>query len=69
MPKVGSTERCLTESADLSGPAGEEDEGKEAGLTTITGPIVLVGHSYGGAVVTNAATGNRQVKALVYSHT
>jgi pimeloyl-ACP methyl ester carboxylesterase len=35
-------------------------------LNTITGPIILVGHSYGGAVVTNAATGNPNVKALVY---
>ncbi len=35
-------------------------------LETVTGPIVLVGHSYGGAVVTNAATGNQNVKALVY---
>jgi pimeloyl-ACP methyl ester carboxylesterase len=35
-------------------------------LNTITGPIILVGHSYGGAVITNAATGNPNVKALVY---
>jgi pimeloyl-ACP methyl ester carboxylesterase len=35
-------------------------------LHTIKGPIVLVGHSYGGAVITNAATGNPNVKALVY---
>lgn len=35
-------------------------------LRTITGPIVLVGHSYGGAVITNAAAGNANVKALVY---
>jgi pimeloyl-ACP methyl ester carboxylesterase len=35
-------------------------------LSTISGPIVLVGHSYGGFVITNAATGNAQVKALVY---
>ena len=35
-------------------------------LKTISGPIVLVGHSYGGAVITNAATGNPNVKALVY---
>ena len=33
---------------------------------TVTGPIVLVGHSYGGEVITNAATGDSQVKALVY---
>ncbi len=35
-------------------------------LSTISGPIVLAGHSYGGAVITNAATGNANVKALVY---
>jgi len=35
-------------------------------LSSINGPIVLVGHSYGGAVITNAATGNPNVKALVY---
>ena len=35
-------------------------------LSTIAGPVVLVGHSYGGMVTTNAATGNSQVKALVY---
>src|SRR5881398_1904877 len=35
-------------------------------LQTITGPIILVGHSYGGAVITNAATGNANVKALVF---
>jgi len=35
-------------------------------LATITGPIVLAGHSYGGEVITNAATGNPNVKALVY---
>ena len=35
-------------------------------LDTLTGPVVLVGHSYGGAVVTNAATGAANVRALVY---
>lgn len=35
-------------------------------LNTLTGPIVLVGHSYGGAVITNAATGIPNVVALVY---
>lgn len=32
----------------------------------IAGPIVLVGHSYGGSVITGAADGNPNVKALVY---
>jgi pimeloyl-ACP methyl ester carboxylesterase len=31
-----------------------------------SGPVVLVGHSYGGAVITNAALSDPQVKALVY---
>jgi pimeloyl-ACP methyl ester carboxylesterase len=31
-----------------------------------TGPVVLVGHSYGGAVVTNAGAHGGDVKALVY---
>jgi pimeloyl-ACP methyl ester carboxylesterase len=35
-------------------------------LTRVAGPIVLVGHSYGGTVITNAAEGNPNVKALVY---
>ena len=35
-------------------------------LDTIDGPVVLVGHSYGGFVITNAATGAKNVKALVY---
>ena len=35
-------------------------------LDTIDGPVVLVGHSYGGAVITNAATGDPDVTALVY---
>ena len=35
-------------------------------LSTIDGPVVLVGHSYGGAVITNAAVGNDRVKALVF---
>jgi pimeloyl-ACP methyl ester carboxylesterase len=34
-------------------------------LHTIKGPIVLVGHSYGSFVMTNAAAGDKQVKALV----
>lgn len=35
-------------------------------LDSIPGPIILVGHSYGGNVITNAATGKDNVKALVY---
>lgn len=37
-----------------------------ARLKAIEGPMVLVGHSYGGAVITNAAAGNPDVASLVY---
>jgi pimeloyl-ACP methyl ester carboxylesterase len=35
-------------------------------LKSIHGPVVLAGHSYGGSVITNAATGLTNVKRLVY---
>ncbi len=35
-------------------------------VDSVPGPVVLVGHSYGGAVITNSATGRKNVKALVY---
>ena len=35
-------------------------------VSTIEGPVILVGHSYGGAVITNAAVGADNVTALVY---
>jgi pimeloyl-ACP methyl ester carboxylesterase len=45
----------------------QNDAGQVAALLRgITGPIVLVGHSYGGMVISNAAEGNPNVKSLVY---
>ncbi|MGW0087200.1 alpha/beta fold hydrolase [Streptomyces sp. NPDC003393] len=35
-------------------------------LDSVDGPVVLVGHSYGGAVISQAAADNPKVKALVY---
>lgn len=35
-------------------------------VKSIKGPVVLVGHSYGGPVITEAANGNANVTALVY---
>lgn len=35
-------------------------------VASIDGPVVLVGHSYGGMVITEAAAGNTQVLGLVY---
>lgn len=55
----------LAFSNPLRGPQSDGQYLRDV-LTTITGPVVLVGHSYGGAVITNAATGDPDVKALVY---
>ncbi len=35
-------------------------------LSQVDGPVLLVGHSYGGAVITNAAVGASNVVGLVY---
>ncbi|WP_238161852.1 alpha/beta fold hydrolase [Micromonospora endolithica] len=35
-------------------------------LDSVPGPIVLAGHSYGGSVMSEAADGDKDVKALVY---
>ncbi|MFF3846774.1 alpha/beta fold hydrolase [Streptomyces sp. NPDC002328] len=35
-------------------------------VASLTGPVILVGHSYGGEVITNAGRGHAHVKALVY---
>ena len=37
-----------------------------AALAQIEGPVLAVGHSYGGAVITNAATNAKNVVGLVY---
>jgi pimeloyl-ACP methyl ester carboxylesterase len=49
----------------LRGLTGDAED-LAAFLTTIDGPIVLVGHSYGGSVITNAAAGDPDVQQLVY---
>ncbi|MGX1758627.1 alpha/beta fold hydrolase [Streptomyces lydicus] len=35
-------------------------------LDSVKGPLVLVGHSYGGSLISSAAAGNPRVKSLVY---
>lgn len=36
-------------------------------IAAVDGPVVLVGHSYGGLVITEASAGNDRVAALVYA--
>jgi pimeloyl-ACP methyl ester carboxylesterase len=62
---IGDGYPVIAFSNPLRGPAADA-EYLRLFLSTIGGPIVLVGHSYGGAVITNAATGNANVKSLVY---
>ncbi|ANZ41750.1 alpha/beta hydrolase [Lentzea guizhouensis] len=45
---------------------GSDAEALDARLAAIDGPVVLVGHSYGGAVITNVKARSPKVKALVY---
>jgi pimeloyl-ACP methyl ester carboxylesterase len=49
----------------LASLAGDVETTKRV-LDAQNGPVVAVGHSYGGAVITGAAAGNPNVKALVY---
>lgn len=51
---------------DLLSGVSTDAQSLRAYLDTIPGSVVLVGHSYGGMVITNAALGDKQVKALVY---
>lgn len=49
----------------LRGVIGDGDSVR-AFVNTLDGPVVLVGHSYGGSVITNAGVGAPNVRALVY---
>lgn len=49
----------------LRGPAADATTLRGL-ISHIAGPVVLVGHSYGGSVISTAAAGNDQVRALVY---
>jgi pimeloyl-ACP methyl ester carboxylesterase len=68
----GVVERLLDRSVDvvaLANPlrsvTGDAEYVRDV-ITAIGRPVVLVGHSYGGIVVTGAAADNDAVKALVY---
>jgi pimeloyl-ACP methyl ester carboxylesterase len=50
----------------LRGPASDAAYVSSFIAQRTSGPVVLVGHSYGGFVITNAATGGGDVRALVY---
>ncbi|CDX17522.1 Alpha/beta hydrolase fold protein [Mesorhizobium sp. ORS 3324] len=57
--------KAIAAANPLRGVAGDA-AAVSAVLRSISGPVVLVGHSYGGPVITEAANGKNNVKALVY---
>jgi pimeloyl-ACP methyl ester carboxylesterase len=58
--------RTVTPTLDLSSLAGDTAT-VTAALDRIPGRKILVGHSYGGAVISNAAAGRTDVLGLVYA--
>ena len=65
--------RCVASSAvdlptvgDAAADLPDDVAAVRAAVTAVDGPVVLVGHSYGGVVVTEAAHGLEQVQRLVY---
>jgi pimeloyl-ACP methyl ester carboxylesterase len=63
LPKIANPSRARTNL--LRGPADWAYIASFLAQRT-SGPVVLVGHSYGGFVITNAVNGASDVKALVY---
>jgi pimeloyl-ACP methyl ester carboxylesterase len=68
----GVIERLQAEGVQVTAPANPlrgiaaDSAYLAAVLAQIDGPVVAVGHSYGGAVITNAATDAKNVVGLVY---
>jgi pimeloyl-ACP methyl ester carboxylesterase len=69
---AGVIERLLAQGVQVTAPANPLrgiaiDSAYTASLINqIPGPVLAVGHSYGGAVITNAATDAKNVVGLVY---
>jgi len=59
------TLRVVAAANPLRSVAGDAQYVRDV-IASIEGPVVLVGHSYGGVVITEAAAGNEQVVGLVY---
>jgi pimeloyl-ACP methyl ester carboxylesterase len=57
--------RTIAVANPLRSLSGDTVEVKSV-LDSLQGPVVLVGHSYGGSVISAAAQGSRAVKALVF---
>ncbi|WP_420714595.1 alpha/beta fold hydrolase [Streptomyces sp. NRRL WC-3723] len=61
-PQASSRSAGTASSSDCSASANDAAYVRSV-LASVKGPVVLVGHSYGGAVISEAATGEPHVKA------
>jgi pimeloyl-ACP methyl ester carboxylesterase len=64
-PLQAAGHRVIAAANPLRGLASDASAASDL-VRTIDGPVVLVGHSYGGAVITNVAAGAADVVGLVY---
>ncbi|MFI5925830.1 alpha/beta fold hydrolase [Micromonospora sp. NPDC051543] len=63
--RLGDAYNVVAAANPLRGVAGDATYVRDV-VRGIGGPVVLVGHSYGGMVITQAAAGDTSVRALVY---
>jgi pimeloyl-ACP methyl ester carboxylesterase len=63
---AGAGHTVIAQANPLRGPAGDAAAVSDL-LRTIEGPVVLVGHSYGGSVISNVRADAAQVTGLVYA--
>ncbi|GAA3736707.1 alpha/beta fold hydrolase [Micromonospora maritima] len=63
--RLGTDRSVVAAANPLRGVAGDAAYVRDV-VRGIGGPVVLVGHSYGGMVITEAAAGESAVRALVY---
>ena len=69
VPVVNVERRRLHEpSGELRGVTNSDENEQivRAALAEVAGPVVLLGHSFGGVAITTAPLGNKNVKHLVY---
>ncbi|SCF00556.1 alpha/beta fold hydrolase [Micromonospora mirobrigensis] len=63
--RLGPGHRVIAAANPLRSVSGDAAYLRDV-ITSVRGPVVLVAHSYGGMVATEAATDNPAVRALVY---
>jgi pimeloyl-ACP methyl ester carboxylesterase len=64
-PLLGADHRVIAAANPLRGPASDAAAVSDL-VRTVEGPVVLVGHSYGGMVITNVDPGAGEIVGLVY---